>query len=108
MITPQPLHGFANQSWWSKFPTPSFVSVQFATPNSKSTIHDQIETATTTGVAQTKIRPAVRRSLTHELTSASRSATSVPSTIVSTTQTPVTTSVRSTTCQKRLSWKICE
>src|SRR6185436_175153 len=106
MITPQPLQGFANQSWWLKFPTPSFVSVQLATPNSKSTIHDQMEMATTTGVAQTKINPAVRSSRTQELSSASNSAISVESTTVSTTQTAVTATVRSSVCQKTLSWKI--
>src|SRR5919204_6590970 len=66
MITPQPLQGLANQSWWLKFPTPSFVRVQLATPNSKSTIHDQMEMATTTGVAQTKIKPAVKSRRTQE------------------------------------------
>src|SRR5215468_9693021 len=106
MITPQPLQGFASQSWWVKFPTPSLVNVQLATPNSKSIIHDQIEMATTTGVAQTKINPAVRSSRTHELSSASRSAINVESTMVRTTQTAVTTTVRSSVCQKTLSWKI--
>src|SRR6476659_3147706 len=106
MITPQPLQGFANQSWWLKFPTPSLVSVQFATPNSKSIIQDQMEMATTTGVAQTKIRPAVKSRRTQELSSASSRAISVANTTVSTTQTAVTATVRNSVCQKRLSWKI--
>src|SRR6478672_7840800 len=106
MITPQPLQGFASQSWWLKFPTPSLVSVQLATPNSKSIIQDQIEMATTTGVAQTKIRPAVRSSRTQELSSARSKAMSVASTTVSTTETTVTATVLSRVCQKTLSWKI--
>src|SRR5919198_113821 len=101
MITPQPLQGLANQSWWLKFPTPTFVSVQLATPNSKSTIHDQMEMATTTGVAQTKIKPAVKSRRTQELSSASSNAISVASTTVSTTQTAVTATVRIRVCQKR-------
>jgi hypothetical protein len=62
VMTAQPLHVFANQSWWLKFPTWRYVSSQLATPNSKSIIHDQTATATTTGVAQTKISPPVRSS----------------------------------------------
>jgi hypothetical protein len=107
MITLQPVQGLANQSWWVKSPTCSFVRVQLRTPNSKSTIHDQIPTATTTGVAQTKIRPAVRSRRTKEPSSARSRAIRVESTIVRTTQMAVKATVRRTTCQKKPSWKIC-
>src|SRR5205814_8532618 len=54
------------------------VSSQFATPNSKSTIHDQTATATTTGIAQTKISPAVSSRRILEPSWTSRRANSVP------------------------------
>ena len=78
------------------------------TPNSMSTIHDQTATATTTGIAQTKISPAVSSRRIFEPSSARSRAISVPSAIVSETAAAVNASVRATTCQKRPSWRICE
>ena len=108
VMTAKPLQGFTNQSWCVKFPKWSFVSVQFATPNSESTIQRQMSTATTTGVAHTNTRPAVNRIRTNECSRTSRSAIAVPSTIVSETLTAVNRIVRRTTCQNWLSWKILE
>src|SRR3954453_22006387 len=96
----QPVQGFANQSWGLKFPTCRYVSSQLKTPNSKSTIHDHTATATTTGVAQTKISPAARSTISLVPAGESRRAISVPDPIVRETAAAVKASVRKTTCQK--------
>ncbi len=65
----------------------------------------QTWTATTGGIAHTRTSPAVSSSRTQAETRTRSSAKSIPSTIVSETFTIVKTIVRSSVCQKTVSWR---
>ena len=104
VITAKPVVGSANQSLFRKSPMWSSVSVQLRTPNSKSTIHRKMFTATTTGVAQTSTSPIVRSKRMKCPSRPKSSAISVPKNIVSPTFTNVNTNVRRTTVQNCRSW----
>ena len=75
------------------------------TPFWKFVIQYQTWTATTTGIDQTSTSPDVSRIRTGELTRTSRSAISVPSTIVRPTLATVKTTVRRSVSQKSGSWR---
>ena len=99
VITAKPSSGFANQSWWAYCSKPSCASVQLRTPNSKSTIQLQMVTATTGGIDHASTSPVVISRRMNAPSRASRSAISVPKSIVRPTVTAVNTIVRRSTVQ---------
>ena len=76
-----------------------------STPFWTFVIQIQTCTATTGGIAQTRMRPTVRRIRIAVQRRVSSSAMSVPPTIVRPTFTAVKTTVRSSVCQKIWSWR---
>ena len=74
-------------------------------PFSKFVIQYQTCTATTTGIDQTRTSPVVSRIRTAVPMRRSRSARSVPTTIVRPTFATVNTTVRTSVSQKTESWR---
>jgi hypothetical protein len=92
--------------WLTKSPTPSRVSSQFTTPNSKSNIHCHSATAVSTGVAHAATSPAVTSTRMPLPSRRSSSATRVPRSMVRPTQTAAKATVLATTVQKKLSLRM--
>ena len=100
MITVNPWSGWSNQLCCSNPSTPSRVSSQFTTPNSKSNSHCQMEMAVRVGIAQAATSPAVTATRMRRPRLRRSRATRVPRTMVRPTATAANSIVLTTTVQK--------